>query len=78
MIKYLRGRNIILSSGADSFTQIRGPCDVVNIGKILQLSHEQASKAIGENCAGLLKNATARKLRYIPVEVLSTQNMFDR
>lgn len=32
LIQYLRGRNILLSSGADSIGQIRGPMDVNNIG----------------------------------------------
>lgn len=33
LIQYLRGRNIILSSGADNLSQIRGPMDVCNIGE---------------------------------------------
>jgi ribonuclease P/MRP protein subunit RPP1 len=32
-IQYLRGRNLILSSGADTLGQLRGPMDVCNIGK---------------------------------------------
>jgi RNase P/RNase MRP subunit p30 len=34
-IQYLRGRSLILSSGADSIGQLRGPMDVCNIGKLL-------------------------------------------
>lgn len=33
LIQYLRGRNILLSSGADNVGQFRGPMDVCNIGK---------------------------------------------
>lgn len=33
LIQYLRGRNIIISSGADLVAQIRGPMDVCNIGE---------------------------------------------
>lgn len=33
LIQYLRGRNILLSSGADNIGQFRGPMDVCNIGK---------------------------------------------
>ena len=33
LIQYLRGRNVIISSGADNIANIRGPMDVCNIGE---------------------------------------------
>ncbi len=78
VIQYLRGRNLILSSGADSYNQLRSPQDVINIGQVLQLTYEQAAKAVGENCVKVLKHATARRLRYIPVEVLSMKDILSR
>ena len=35
LIQYLRGKNIIISSGADNLAQIRGPMDVCNIGQMV-------------------------------------------
>lgn len=78
IIQYLRGRNIILSSGADSFNSIRGPCDVENIGGILSLSNELSTKSITENCALVMKHAFARKLKYIPIQILDHKTLIEK
>lgn len=75
IIEYLRGRNVIITSNADGFNQIRGCLDVITIGSILRLSRQQAAKAIGENCAIVLKHAKARKLRYSRVEIVNTDDL---
>lgn len=41
LIQFLRGRNLILSSGAESHTDVRGVFDVLNIGQLLNLTQEQ-------------------------------------
>lgn len=71
LIQYLRGRNIILSSGADNLLQIRGPMDVCNIGVALGLTNEQAMNSIANNCALVIKHATARRSRYLPLEIIN-------
>eukprot|EP00601_Ochromonadales_sp_CCMP2298_P011909 CAMPEP_0173266280 /NCGR_PEP_ID=MMETSP1142-20121109/29074_1 /TAXON_ID=483371 /ORGANISM="non described non described, Strain CCMP2298" /LENGTH=361 /DNA_ID=CAMNT_0014202175 /DNA_START=9 /DNA_END=1096 /DNA_ORIENTATION=- len=78
LVQFLRGRNIILSSGADCILQLRGPHDIINIGQMLNLSREQAERAISSNCEQLLMHAKARRLRQIPVEILSVQDVQER
>lgn len=41
LVQFLRGRNLILSSGAESHTDVRGVFDVLNIGQLLNLTQEQ-------------------------------------
>lgn len=75
LVQYLRGRNFIISSGAETFTQLRGPMDVSYIGQSLNIHKELAMKAISENGALVIKHATTRKLRYLPIEIV-TKNEF--
>ena len=78
LIQYLRGRNLILSSGAELHSQLRGPKDVENIGGLLSLSKLAASKAMGENCMSLLDHAYKRRLKYIPVEIMESTSWKSR
>lgn len=78
IIQYLRGKNIIISSNVDAYNQLRGPFDVINVGKLLQLSPREAAAAIGENCFKVIQHGQARKLRYVPVEVVTLEDMTKR
>ena len=72
LIQFLRGRNLLISSSAESWSMVRGPLDVANIGMILGLNQEQAMKSIADNCVVVLQHGAARRRRYLPVEVVST------
>lgn len=72
LIKYLHGKHIILSSGAETMEQLRGPMDVVNMGELLGLTREQARKAISESCLSVLRHALSRRLQFLPLEILSS------
>ena len=41
------------------------------LGKALGLNNEQATNALSNNCAMVLKHAAARKCRFLPLEVIS-------
>lgn len=56
-----RGRAIILSSGARTALELRGPYDVVNLGTFLGLSEAQAHAAVGKNCTAVVEHARKRK-----------------
>lgn len=45
-----------------------------NIGLALGLNKEQALNAMANNCAMVLKHATARKCRFLPLEVITRQD----
>ena len=55
--RLLRGRSIVLSSGARSAMELRGPYDVVNLGTAFGLTRQQVGKV-----------ATARSL--VPNSIL--------
>jgi ribonuclease P/MRP protein subunit RPP1 len=56
-----RGKNIIISSGARSVADLRGPYDVSNLGTFLGLTPHQAKNAITCGPVNALRHATARK-----------------
>jgi ribonuclease P/MRP protein subunit RPP1 len=56
-----RGRGIILSSGARTAIELRGPYDVVNLATFLGMSEAQAHAAVGQNAAAVVEHAKKRK-----------------
>lgn len=77
-IEYLKGKNVILSSGCDVISMIRAPIDVVNLGRFLKIRQEMSLKCISENCILLLKHAELRKRKGLSGEVLSMQQCTSR
>ncbi|KAK9803847.1 hypothetical protein WJX73_008026 [Symbiochloris irregularis] len=61
LVRASRGRGIIISSGARSAFELRGPYDVINLGVLFGLSDQQAKAAITTNCAHVLAHARSRK-----------------
>ena len=47
---WTKGKNLIISSGSPSVTELRGPNDVINLMSLLGLSSERARAAISVNC----------------------------
>lgn len=50
LVDWTRGKNLILSSGASSVTELRGPYDVANLSSLLGISMERAKAAVSKNC----------------------------
>lgn len=71
LVQYLRGRNLVLSSGADGIGLLRGPADVVNMASILGLGAENAARTVARNAALVVRHACSRKLRYLPNEIVT-------
>ncbi|WCJ41294.1 Ribonuclease P protein subunit p30 [Euphorbia peplus] len=61
LVDWTRGRNIILSSGAPSVSELRGPYDVANLSSLHGLSTERAKAAISKNCRNLIAIALRKK-----------------
>jgi len=78
LIQFLRGRNIVLSSGVEHCQDVRGPFDAINIGQLLGMSQQQAKDAICKNAQSLIQHGAARKLKHIPVEVLPLHELTRR
>ncbi|KAI4305364.1 hypothetical protein L6164_028735 [Bauhinia variegata] len=78
LVQWTRGRNIILSSGASSVSELRGPYDVANLSLLMGLSEERAKAALSKNCRTLVGNALRKKQFYkdaIKVEAISSDVM---
>eukprot|EP00794_Sanderia_malayensis_P000510 gene510-1157_t len=56
-----RGRGFILSSGAENFMEIRGLCDVINLGLLFGLREQNSKEAITRNCRDAILHAYSRK-----------------
>ena len=78
LVQYLRGRNVILSSAADSLAQLRGPADAMNVAFVLGLGAENALAAVARNAALVVRHACCRKLRYLPLEIVSQAEFHSR
>ena len=61
MVVFTKGKNIILSSGAEHELDFRGPYDIVNLGLLFNFKEEQSKAAITKNCRAVLFHAQARK-----------------
>jgi ribonuclease P/MRP protein subunit RPP1 len=55
------GRNIILSSGANTPLDLRGPYDVINLGFLFGLDNGKAKQSLTNNVLQCLKHGEARK-----------------
>ncbi|XP_023941785.2 ribonuclease P protein subunit p30 [Bicyclus anynana] len=56
-----KSKNIIVSSGAENYTQCRGVHDVINLGFILGLNSNQSLEAIRDNTQRLILKMQGRK-----------------
>ncbi|XP_074290711.1 uncharacterized protein LOC141617411 isoform X2 [Silene latifolia] len=73
LVEWTRGKNLVVSSAAPSFHELRGPNDVSNLLNLLGLSNERAKAAISKNCRLLIASALRKKQFYkeaIRVELL--------
>ena len=77
-LQFLRGRNIVITSAAETANQLRGPHDVMNIGVVLGLNEQNARRSVCENCSLVLKHAARRRQRYLPTEVIPLNELQQR
>ncbi|KAJ1273648.1 hypothetical protein BS78_05G000900 [Paspalum vaginatum] len=65
LVDWTKGKNLIISSAADTATQIRGPYDVINLSAcLLGLPLNRAKAALSANCRSLISNALMKKHFY--------------
>jgi len=61
IVRTSKGRNLILSSEAESAIDLRGPYDVSNLGLLFGLKQEQCKAAVSKNVRAVLYHAEGRK-----------------
>lgn len=61
LVVFTKGKNIIMSSGAEHELDFRGPYDLVNLGLLFNFKEEQSKAAITKNCRAVLFHSEARR-----------------
>ncbi|TRY89384.1 hypothetical protein DNTS_024123 [Danionella cerebrum] len=60
LIEVCKGKNVIVSSGAERALELRGPYDIANIGLVFSLSEGDAKAAVSSNCRSVVLHAETR------------------
>lgn len=58
---YGKARNVIMSSGATDYIQLRTPYEVAHLGLLFGLSEEQGKNAMAGNCRAVIRHAEGRR-----------------
>ncbi|XP_013681079.2 protein GAMETOPHYTE DEFECTIVE 1-like isoform X2 [Brassica napus] len=79
LVDWTKGKNLIISSGSPSVTELRGPNDVINLMSLLGLSTERARAAVSKNCRNMIAKILKKKRFHkeaVKVELLSSSDTF--
>ncbi|VVB16660.1 unnamed protein product [Arabis nemorensis] len=79
LVDWTKGKNLIISSGAPSVSELRGPNDVINLMFLIGLSSERARAAISKNCRNMIAKVLKKKRFHkeaVRVEMLSSSDSF--
>ncbi|CAM4708949.1 unnamed protein product [Leuciscus chuanchicus] len=60
LMELCKGKNIIVSSGAERPLELRGPYDIANLGLVFSLSDGDAKAAVSTNCRSVLLHGETR------------------
>ncbi|XP_026132501.1 ribonuclease P protein subunit p30-like isoform X2 [Carassius auratus] len=60
LMEVCKGKNIIVSSGAEKPLELRGPYDIANLGLVFSLSEGDAKAAVSTNCRAVLLHGETR------------------
>ena len=60
LIRVCKGKNVVLSSGAQRTIELRGPYDIVNLGLLFGLKPEQGKAAVSRSIRSVIYHAEAR------------------
>ncbi|XP_048843746.1 ribonuclease P protein subunit p30 [Brienomyrus brachyistius] len=61
LMETCKGKNVIVSSGAEMPLELRGPYDIANLGLLFGLSEGDAKAAVSTNCRAVLLHGETRK-----------------
>uniref|UniRef100_A0A8C5MXK6 Ribonuclease P protein subunit p30 n=1 Tax=Leptobrachium leishanense TaxID=445787 RepID=A0A8C5MXK6_9ANUR len=64
LMQFCKGKNIILSSGAERPLDMRGPYDVATLGLLFGLSEGTSKAALSTNCRAALLHGETRKTAF--------------
>ncbi|KAL0984140.1 hypothetical protein UPYG_G00137620 [Umbra pygmaea] len=61
LMEICKGKNVIVSSGAEHPLEMRGPYDISNLGLLFGLSEEDGKAAVSTNCRAVCLHGETRK-----------------
>ncbi|XP_060078556.1 ribonuclease P protein subunit p30-like [Ylistrum balloti] len=61
LVSVCKGKNLILSSGCEQASSIRGPYDVANLSMLFGMTQAQGKAAVCRNCRAVLFHAESRR-----------------
>ncbi|XP_028651290.1 ribonuclease P protein subunit p30 [Erpetoichthys calabaricus] len=61
LMQICKGKNVVLSSGAEKPLELRGPYDIANLGLLFGLSEGDAKAAVSTNCRAVILHGETRK-----------------
>ncbi|KAG9345982.1 hypothetical protein JZ751_007797 [Albula glossodonta] len=61
LMETCKGKNVIVSSGAETGLELRGPYDIANLGLLFGLSEGDAKAAVSANCRAVILHGETRK-----------------
>ncbi|XP_053306074.1 ribonuclease P protein subunit p30 [Spea bombifrons] len=64
LMQFCKGKNIIISSGAEKPMEMRGPYDVATLGLLFGLSEGASKAAVSTNCRAALLHGETRKTAF--------------
>ena len=60
LIRVCKGRNVVMSSGAERTIELRGPYDIINLGLLFGLKPDQSKATVSRNVRSIIYHAEAR------------------
>lgn len=61
LMEVCKGKNVIISSGAEKSLELRGPYDIANLGLLFGLSEGDAKASVSTNCRSVQLHGETRK-----------------
>ncbi|KAI9004126.1 RNase P subunit p30-domain-containing protein, partial [Gaertneriomyces semiglobifer] len=61
LVRVTKGKNILITSGAEKALELRGPHDVINLGSIFSMNQTLTKSSIMDNCRSILFHSATRR-----------------
>ncbi|XP_043912862.1 ribonuclease P protein subunit p30 [Protopterus annectens] len=78
LMQSCKGKNIIISSGAEKPLELRGPYDIANLGLLFGLSEAGAKAAVSTNCRAVILHGATRKTAFGVIHTMPRDEQEDK
>lgn len=78
LMEICKGKNIIVSSGAEKPLELRGPYDIANLGLVFSLSEGDAKAANSTNCRSVLLHGETRATAFGTIHTMKKPQTLEK